>query len=365
MTTSLSNTNGKSYNSFQWNTGTGTSPTDSNYGIDTVAFHFPVDIGDCDRDSSIWDYEGTRNLQKSELEGGSLVANFPCGHANVHVNLYFASSRCRIEVNAARVISPKSHTLLPPGALSRVVELILDKLTGVVTPSFDSLNEDGELVRDPNWKDQVLFTRIDVTRDFLVSNPSAVRLGLAHVKSKNQKSHKITTSPNDGWSIEFGTKYEGKDIFYDKEAELSQHNAEIPNYPEGVLYRFEGVLKKSRLVSSGMKRLSDVTDERVWSAIETRWEKTGWNTPLPGSTGLLEAVGHLSQTRMDGLLGFLHRCAAGQESSMPPMYKRDRNKLAKSCGLIPGTPIELLGKATTYLDLQTGMIQPIPLVPPI
>lgn len=363
MTTSLSKTIGKSYN----NSGTGSSfisPNDSNWGIDTIAFYFPVDIGDCDHTSDIWQYEGARNRQKAETEGGSLVANFICGHANVHINLYLSSSLCRIEVNAARVLYPKSEKLLPPGALSRVIELIIDQLTGVVSPIFDTVTAGGELVRDHDWQKQVIFTRLDVTRDFFVVDSAAVRLGLASVKSKNQKTHKITTSPHGGWSIECGTKYEGKDIFYDKKAELRHLKVDVSSDTPGDIYRFESVLKKSRLAKTGMKSLSQVTDERVWAAIQSRWEKTGWHAPLPSSTGFLEAVSHLSQTRRDGLIGYLHRRAAGQEDSIPPLYRREKDKLARSCGLTPGLPVELLGKAARYLNLESGQIKQLPTIPP-
>lgn len=365
MTTSLSKTIGKSYNYSSDTGSTFIRPNDNNWGIDTVAFYFPVDIADCDHTSDIWQYEGARNRQKAETEGGSVVANLICGHANVHINLYMSSSLCRVEVNAARVLYPKSEKLLHPGALSHVIEVIIDQLTGVVSPIFDTATEAGEIIRDPKWQVQITFTRLDVTRDFFISDPAIVRLGLAHIKSKNQKSHKVTTSPNDGWSIESGTKYEGKDIFYDKKAELRQLRVDSSSGNPGVIYRFESVLKKTRLSKSGMKNLSEVNDERVWAAIQSRWEKTGWHAPLPSSSGFLEAVSHLSQTRMDGLIGYLHRRAAGQEDSIPPHYRREKDKLALSCGLTPGLPVELLGKATKFLDLESGRIKKIPLIPPI
>jgi hypothetical protein len=367
MTVSLSNTLGKSDNSNgnESSTSQGNRPADNNYGIDTVALYFPVDIEQCDHTSDLWEYEGARNRQKAETEGGSLVANFICGYANVRVNLYLDSSRCRLEFNAARVLSPKSQQLLHPDALSRVVEVVLEQLAGIVHPSFDTFHDSGEIVRLTDWQGLVNITRLDVARDFVVSNPCAVRLGLAQVHSKYQKTHKVTTSPNDGWSIECGTKYEGKDIFYDKEAELRQHQVDTSRPDNAVIYRFEAVLKKSRLANSGMKTLDQVTDERAWEAIQGRWQKTGWSSPLPSSTGLLEAVSHLSQTRMDGLLGYLHRRAAGQEATIPAPYMREKNKLAKTCGLTPGLPVELLGKPTTYLDIHSGKIKSLSPVPPI
>lgn len=366
MMVSLSTTNGKSYinNSKGSSTSKHKLPSDINYGIDTVAFYFPVDLADCDHTSSMWEYEGPRNRRKADADGGSLAANLNVGFANAHINLYIGSSRCRIEVNAARVLYPKSQQLLHPGALSRVIEVILKDLAGIVTPSFDAFNDLGELLRAPDWTDFVTFTRLDATRDFVISDPALVRLGLAQVQSKYQKTHKITTSPNDGWMIECGTKWAGKDSFYDKEAELRNHGVDASRSDGATIYRFEAVLKGDRLTRSSMKKLSDVTDERVWEALETRWAATGWSAPLPSSTGLLEAVGHLSQTRMDGLLGYLHRRAAGQGTSMPPRYMSEKNKLAKSCGLTPGLPVELLGKPTRYLDLRAGKIKKIPPTPP-
>jgi hypothetical protein len=367
MTHSLSTTHGKSSSIIT--TGSSASqpslPVDDRYGIDTVAFYMPIDIADCDPTSGIWQYEGSRNLQKESSGPASYVGNIQCGYSNVHLNLYIDTARCRVEFNAARIIYPKSARLLPPGALVRAVELVLDSLAGVVTPAFDSVNEAGEYIRDTDWAEQIILTRLDVTRDFIVSDPATVQLGLAKVQAGYQKTQQVMTSPKGGWSIVNGTKFEGKDTFYDKEAELRTHGIASERQDGSVLYRFESSLKGTRLKGSGMKKLSGVTDDLVWEALNKRWDATGWDTPLPGSTGFIDSLSHLTPTRMDNLIGFLHRCACGMDVSMSKTYLREHNKLARSCGLTPGLPVELLGKADRYLDLVLGEIVPLPKVPPI
>ena len=108
-----------------------------------------------------------------------------------------------------------------------------------------------------------------------------------------------------------------------------------------------------------------MTDERAWKALEARWSATGWGSPLPSSSGLLEALSGLSGVKTERLIGYLHLGATGQaESVLQPSHIRSQRKLARELGLTPGMPVELLGQATQHIDLAAGRLLPLASVEP-
>jgi len=338
-------------------TQTSAVPADTDWGIDTVSCWFPVDLGLCTSDSPLWSSVSTRNRldTHSGVETSAHLGFLRKDFGDVRVELYPMDGRCRLHFNAARMATPKSAALLPPAALVRIVEGILEEIRDSVWADFDRIDDSGTITRDVNWQTQVHITRIDLARNFNVLNAELIKIGLRNAKSRNSKSTHEYTS-NGTWTFENRTKTSGTDRFYDKSTELASYVVNASLKANGGTYRFETELKKDRLTTFGLRTLDRVTDENVWNAISERWGATGWGIPLPSGEGFYRSLLKLSDAMRDNLIGFLHRRAEGLDTEMPSHYRRERDKRARDLGLTPGVPVELLGPATEFLDLESGTV---------
>lgn len=347
----------------QGNTATTTSavPADSEWGIDTVSCWLPVNLSLSSSDTALWSSVSTRNLLDSEhrVETAVHLGFLHKDFGDVRIELYPSDSRCRLHFNAARMVTPKSANLLPPRALVPIVEGILEEIRDSVWAEFDRVNDAGEVVRDADWQSQVHVTRIDLARNFQVSKPELVKIGLRNAKSRNSKSTHEYTS-NGTWTFENRTKTSGTDRFYDKSAELGAFVVDESLKQKDATFRFEAELKKDRLNAFGLRTLDRVSDHSVWNAIAGRWEATGWGIPLPSGAGLHSCVERLSHSMRDNLIGFLFRRAEGLDTDMPSQYRRERDKRARDLGLTPGVPVDLLGPADQFLDLSSGAVSALP-----
>jgi hypothetical protein len=336
-------------------------PADSDWGIDTVSCWLPVNLSLSSSDTSLWSSVSTRNRLDSEdrVETAVHLGFLHKDFGDVRIELYPSDSRCRLHFNAARMVTPKSATLLPPQALLPIVEGILEEIRDSVWAEFDRVNDAGEVVRDADWQSQVHVTRIDLARNFQVPKPDLVKIGLRNAKSRHSKSTHEYTS-NGTWTFENRTKTSGTDRFYDKSADLHAFVVEESLKQADRTFRFETELKKDRLSTFGLRTLDRVNDENVWDAISARWDATGWGIPIPSDGGLHTCLDKLSHSMRDNLIGFLYRRAEGLDTDMPPQYRRARDKRARELGLTPGVRVDLLGPANQYLNLFAGTVSPLP-----
>lgn len=337
-------------------------PADSDWGIDTVSCWLPVNLSLCSSDTALWSSVSTRNRLDSDdrVETAVHLGFLHKDFGDVRIELYPSDSRCRLHFNAARMVTPKSASLLPPAALKRIVEGILDEIRDSVWAEFDRVDDgSGTVTRDADWQSQVHITRIDLARNFKVAKPELVKIGLRNTKSRNSKSTHEYTS-NGTWTFENRTKTSGTDRFYDKSADLHAYGIDEALKQKDTTFRFEAELKKDRLKTFRLQTLDRITDENVWSAIVRRWDATGWGIALPSGGGLHSCIASLSHSMRDNLIGFLFRRAEGLDADMPAQYRRERDKRARDLGLTPGLPVELLGPANQFLDVYAGRVSQLP-----
>lgn len=333
--------------------------TDTAWGIDTVTLSFDVDLSLCDIDSPFWQSRSSKSLTESTHDVDTFVGQLPLPNGNVRVALYTLRGVCALHFNAARLTHGKSDQLLDARALSPLVEAIVNELQHVVWPAFDIVDDKGLVTREASWNQQIRVKRLDVARNFNVAHPELVKSGVRQIKSSHQKTLHEYANAQGGWTIENKTESSGSDRLYDKSAEIASQVTDERLWYEDKVFRFEAQLQQDRLKKYGLNKLVGVTEDSVWGALASRWEATRWGSPLPGTSGLLEAVSHLSPTRQDNLLGYLQRRAAGAIEGMSAHYIRERDKLARLCGLIPGMATEAMGAPDRYLDLHLGAEIPI------
>lgn len=337
----------------------------TDWGIDTVKLSFRTSADNSYTWSPFWTSSRTRNRPNSPVEDETYIGCLSLRTGDVRATLYVQNNICHVEFNAARLTHGKSEQLLDPDFLHVWAKAIIEALAPHAGAEFIRYDENGEETWDSNWQSRVQIKRLDIARNFLVSNPDLVKHALPLVQAKYQRVKQEYQNSGGGWTLVNGTQQAGTDRMYDKEAELAQHAIECRFSEAGSrVFRFEAQLQKDRLKRYGLTRLSDVTADRAWKALEGRWEATGWGTGLPGPSGLLEAVEGLSPLVKERMLGFLLMEAEGVSPQvLSPSQVATRRKEAKDIGLVPGMPLTLLGAPSQHLDLHTGRLEPLPASP--
>ncbi|TRY17811.1 hypothetical protein FOJ82_11120 [Tessaracoccus rhinocerotis] len=338
----------------------------TDWGIDTVKLSFEVDPNQSLTHSPFWTSVSSRMLPGSRGEDEVHQGKISFLTADVRVTLYAQSRRCHLEFNAARLTHGKSPLLWAPDGLVVLVERILQEVSPHACPTFIGYDSNGVETWAEDWASQVGIKRLDIARNLIIEDPALIKAALPSIECRYGKSKAQYASGKNGWTLVNSTSKSGVDRLYDKEAELATHDIECSlSESSGRLFRFEAQIQGDRLKKHGLTRLADVTDDRAWKALEARWSATGWGSPLPSSSGLLEALSGLSGVKTERLIGFLHLDATGQAASvLQPSHIRSQRKLARELGLTPGMPVELLGQARQHIDLGAGQLMPLAAVEP-
>jgi hypothetical protein len=331
-------------------------PTDDQWGIDTIELSFDVNADLSSIDDSLWTSQSTRIFADSKKSNNSLVGTLHKEFADVRVTLFIDRAICKLQFNAARLLTPVSPNLLPPSAIQPLVIGILDDIQSAVVPIFDVWDSTGTISRGADWVDHMRVVRIDNARNFYLDDPQSVKKALMNAKPLRNKLNHCYWDSKGGWTLANGSKQAGMDRIYDKAAELAQQKAENGFTCAAGTYRFEAQLRKERLQRAGMTKLSGVTDENVWKAIKMRWDDCHWGVLLPEIGTLKKAVEPLSVANQESLLGYLYLAERGWTDGMSASHIRNRDALAKSVGLIPGMPLAELGAPSRQLDLWAGKI---------
>lgn len=336
--------------------------SDWTWGVDTVRISVPVDLQQCDPSSSLWHSSSSRNLRNSVTEAdafaGSHFIETPHGTVKIRVFLYTGSATCNIEFNTPRLVSADRRHLLPPDALQPLIRGVIDDLRYAIWPDFAQVTEDGEVRWTDDWAAKVRFTRLDLSRNFIIADPDIVKAALDAVQSRHQRERIRHGSRRSGWTITNQTLTAGHDTMYDKQAELEdQHDIHLTSV-DG-LFRFEAQIKGDRLKTLGIKRLCDLNEYSAWNALAQRWAQTRWGSPLPSPEGLLQAVQHLPIRKQCTLVGYMHFAAEGMTGRLSESQQRTLRAQAKACGLTPGMPVQLLGTPKHRLDLRAGCLVPL------
>ena len=332
------------------------------WGLDRIAFTYPVDPSQCDLSSSLWSSSSTQILSGTDGDNASLTGTITLGQAaSARISLYLRNGRCRIEFNPSRVMSPKGAQLLPPELAAAVVSQAIDEARQAAWPAFSTVTEDGEIVRDPAWQEQVLISRLDLARNFRISIPEAVKAALEAKDARYQKSKHRYTQSDGGWGIENRTKSSGKDIMYDKTAEQGTTDMD-PEFDEraimdGNVLRFEAQMKRPRIHDMGLQRLDLISRQSCWDALAKRWEATGWGSPIATGGDIYTLVQSLPYSQRADLVGYLMLKAHGAEVGISASQERRMRKLAKQAGLTPGLPLAAQGEPDSFLNLSTGQLE--------
>jgi hypothetical protein len=328
-------------------------PSDKEWGIDTCTLSIPVSSDVPELAHNSWSQiEGKQNARYDKT---AFVSNFQVGYANVRVAYMQIYKSIFISFNAARIISRKSAEVLPPSALSPLVErLLLDVVPQIpVLPRFMSIDHQGTIEFAHDWSRQTKFSRLDCARNMYVDNPEYIKHALSKVKSKYQKTVHIYFD-HEGWTRANCTQSAGIDRFYDKSAELRNLELEESFHWDKRVFRFESQLQGDRLNKYGLKTLDKVSDESVWHVLDERWDSLGWDVRIPGEGSIDELLTSIPEKQRLPFIGYLSAQAEGMTDLLDVKTQKKYAKVAASLGIIPGLSISNYRPMTRRLSIWHG-----------
>ncbi len=340
-------------------------PTDCNWGTDSVSLSVPVSLAASNASSNVW----TKSSSIIDLESGKeyegMTGYYETTHGSVRLSMKINRERCYLEFNSARIVNGKSLKLLQPNALKPLVRAILDELKDVVVASFDFDEYTGVYRTQPDWAKQVQIARIDLARNlYIQDNIPQVKKALQAAMPLYGKSKVTYDNPDGGWTLYNKTASTGVDRIYDKTIELASGNKEAQITSNEHVFRFEAQLQKGRIIRAGLSTLDSVTDEKVWQALEERWEACRWGVTVSEPGTLERALAGLDPKREKDVAGFLYMASKGTEGRLAKNYQSLMRKICRQIGVTPGIELYEQGLGIQYLDLFKGclveMATPLP-----
>jgi hypothetical protein len=265
-----------------------THPRDSSQGIgigiDKLALSLP--IMRIVQDKLLWDNVNTHWAQAHD-------------YLNINTSLHVTARqvglglRCTVEYNPSRVIDPYGWSLCTTEEVFPTVGTIMNQLRGRV-------DLEGEL-------DDILVTRLDVARDFKVSDPQFFLTGLRPLHRRNGANPSLWFDEKSGAasSLRVGTSWSPNPrrpnyvTLYDKYLK-----ARTPE-SRGVL-RWEMSARKWTRRYGDIKTLADLTPERVRRFALDRWSWSRMGEVVVGEDEFVDrvyAAEWLTQVKKDRFLG--------------------------------------------------------------
>lgn len=332
-------------------------PADDDYGVDWITLRIDLDPSSIDLSSPMWTVTRKGKVPDPDITYDCYYIKIPFGQTVVDGQFYVDSWRIYLSFNPSTALFGKSKWICPVVEVAPLVGKLLDHCSPLFMPVFDRMDDQGTITRDLNWEASVWLSRIDCARNIYIDDPIRFQEAIAAAQAKNAKTKSIHTSGKRGWTVENKTATVGLDRVYNKDAELARHGVIEERDPAlGVCFRFEAQLRADRIDKFGLRYLSSISDEKVWNAIESRWNDCRWNVKFaePGTFG--KAISHLSASDKTGLFGYLGKHQYGFLDDITESAERKYGAICKTLGFIPGKPIETMGAATRVADIFAGRV---------
>lgn len=339
-------------------------PTDSDHGVDWVNLRIDLDPSSIDLSSPIWTVNHNGKLPDPDITYDAYYAKIPFGETTVETYVHIDSMRLYMRFNPSTALYGKSKSILPADALAPLVGKLLDECYEHFAPAFDHVDDQGTISRDPKWAEKVWISRLDCARNLQIGDPVRFKQSIEKATPRNKKTKYVYESGVNGWGVVNKTKSVGQERVYDKDVELALHDAdEILSQSLGTCFRFEAQLQTDRLDKFNLRRLSEVSAESVWRVIEERWKDCRWDVTFSEPGTASKAMKNLTSSEKTGLLGYLGKHQLGFQDEITESASRKYGPMAKSLGLTPGMPLESQGAATQQVDIFSGTVIDLAVVP--
>jgi hypothetical protein len=264
-----------------------------------------------------------------------------------------------MEFNPSRFMDPDGTALVPVEAVSRICELLVEEYfaDGEALPAFAVTTEGEESLEywEEDWQSQIRIVRLDVARDFLITDPL---FSIDHFKnSKARHARGVSVIYNDGvaetWDSP-NSKKSGHVKFYNKTRQAIKKGVKQP--PSDGTFRFEYLLRNKHLQRAHIHTLADLTPEKFEYALRLGWDIAGLGKPLTHPMGWLIKLNNsiLSPEQKTQVIGYLHANELGVDLGMRNTDIKNVKSLARSAGLSFRTSLEKQGGVTMELNLVSG-----------
>jgi hypothetical protein len=237
--------------------------------------------------------------------------------------------RCTVEYNPSRVIDPYGHSLCPAEEVFPTVARIMNQLRGRV--DLDAKVAD------------ILVTRLDVARDFRVSDPQFFLTGLRPLHRSHGANPSLWFDERSGAasSLRVGTSRAANGRRPDYVTLYDKHLKAGAPETQGILrWEMSGRTWPERY--GGIKTLAELTPERVQALARDRWSWSRMGDVVVG-----EDEPSTRPTRPSGS----RRSRGVASSAMPSPYDRgsvsSRGRIASSIGFNGGWASRCAGVPTS------------------
>lgn len=294
------------------------------------------------------------------LKGGQeniyYQADFPLGLHKMRAFYWAASSMCTIDFNPAHTVFGNNERLLPIEALAGVLKGAIE--ASELIPSFETMDETGTISWPSGWLEYVSVQELELARNIFVPKAAhrAFELGLLALPTprgyKRKHEQKLGS-----FSLEFATGSVGKDVIYNKSAQMSAQGLRPSEETEMIIYRYETRMRSKRLQKYYLKRPDLIGPENAWHAISDRFSKCGFSRELSGGGEVLSRVSKLSYRERERILGFNQLVALGLDHDLATGARRGRQNTAAKLGLTLGSSLEDLSNGSWVIDLWSGQVR--------
>ena len=330
-------------------------PSDANWGVDAMKVSIPINGEMSLPLSEEWKEKIGRPL-KDGSENIYYQAEFSLGLHKMRAFFWVTSSWCTIDFNPAHSVFGNNERLLPMEALPEILRRAI-QATGLV-PTFESPDELGTLTWPKEWLRNLTVQELELARNIAVPNEARKAferglLGLPTPRGYKRKHEQKSGS----FTLEFSTGSVGKDLIYNKTAQMEDLGLEPQENIELTIYRYETRLRSKRLEKYDLKCPDRIRPQNSWIAISDRFIKCGFQRELSGGGEILSRILRLSYRERERILGFNQLVALGFDHDLAPGAKRERLRLAEQLGLTLGSSIDELSEHSWSIDLWSGDVR--------
>lgn len=339
-------------------------PTDERWGCDYVAFTLHVSPDSIDVSDAFW-VADNRRTKDPKVTYDNFKGSLLIGNATVNLYLMPLKERLKIGFNPSRIFSNAASAMLcEPEKVQVIIQSVLEALEGTVGTIISSVDiATGEVIKDEHWAQQIRLSRIDLSRDFYIPTTYAAELERAWnaiTPDPRHTKNNYNRASNNSFSLYHSTKSQGSDKIYNKTAQLDRHWKK--KNTETAIYRFESRLQNGRLKTHELQTLNNLSNERAWKALQTRWSKSRFAISIRSADTTTSALGGYSNAKRQRIIGVLEEAVLGRFD----LSERGNQRIAKEIrmlGLVLGIDTIRSGEVCGFVDLNTGtVVQQVPTI---
>jgi len=343
----------------------GSHLTDGSFGVDKTRITVQM------KPETIHDLSFVQKLLKPKrygfpTKGLAAIENFPA----IFIKWDGYNHRLELEFNPSDFTRDEGFELCPFEILPLTCDWVIRKVLATGDPQARPIFAKNELKRgrhdfNPGWESQVQVSRLDLARDFHITDPRFSEEQLAHIYPSRSRHQAATHFRNDGLlnTLSYPVSARTPHIkFYNKCEERKRKP--IPNalpIKKGT-YRFEVSYPRHALREMHRPTLDLMTPVALGKMIRSKWVASNYwiNLIWEGSLVklLLEKVGPIEAAEITFLI---HCLGVGIKPEMPRAVLAARMRVIRALGLSTKLPIHKQGPFYGHLDFIAGSLaKPLP-----